>query len=159
VDLRLPLSVVAKGDIVRLLRELEGLDNFFITARAPKSSKEPDGFELTQMLGQLAADNKIDLRAADQRKKLVASLKLLAGAAPILHISFAAEPSKEAIEKILGWLRTNIAPQTLITIGLQPAIAAGFILRTPNKIFDLSLRNHLKKQEPYLVKLIEQAIQ
>jgi F0F1-type ATP synthase delta subunit len=76
------------------------------------------------------------------------------GHAPLLHISFASEPSTKALEAILVWMRANIHPQTLLQVGLQPNIAAGCVLRTPSKVFDLSMRSYLQKQESYLVELI-----
>jgi F0F1-type ATP synthase delta subunit len=75
----------------------------------------------------------------------------------LLHISFAAEPSTQALEKILVWFRANIHPQALLQVGLQPTIAAGCVLRTPNKVFDMSLRNHLIEQQKYLMQLIDVA--
>jgi F0F1-type ATP synthase delta subunit len=72
--------------------------------------------------------------------------------------SFAAEPSARSFEPVLTWLRTNIHPQAMVQIGLQPAIAAGCVLRTPNRVFDMSLRSGLKKQEPYLARLIKGAV-
>jgi F0F1-type ATP synthase delta subunit len=43
----------------------------------------------------------------------------------------------------------------MLQIGLQPAIAAGCMLRTTNKVFDMSLRTHLMKQSDYLARMIE----
>jgi hypothetical protein len=76
----------------------------------------------------------------------------------LLHISFAAEPSTQALEKILIWFRTNIHAQALLQVGLQPTIAAGCVLRTNNKVFDMSLRENLSKQKPFLVQLIDSAV-
>ena len=75
-----------------------------------------------------------------------------------MHISFAAEPSVKALETILVWLRDNIHPKVLLQVGLQPAVAAGCVLRTPNKVFDMSLRAYLDRQGDYLVQLIRGAV-
>jgi F0F1-type ATP synthase delta subunit len=72
-------------------------------------------------------------------------------------MSFASEASPKALDKIVAWLRSNIHPQTLLQVGLQPTIAAGCIVRTTNRVFDLSLRTHLREQEPYLTQLIATA--
>jgi F0F1-type ATP synthase delta subunit len=63
----------------------------------------------------------------------------------------------KALEKILLWLRQNVHPQVLLQVGLQPAIAAGCVLRTTNKIFDMSLKAHLSQQTDYLKQLISGA--
>lgn len=158
MELKLPLNVVSPVDINRLKREIEALDDFFLSAAARTAGTPVKPPRITFMLEQLARDNKHNLLDATHRSALKTGLEAANKNAPILHISFATEPSPRVTDVVLGWLRTNIHPQALLVIGLQPTIAAGLVLRTPNKIFDMSLRTHLQKQEGYLVKLIEGAI-
>jgi F0F1-type ATP synthase delta subunit len=49
------------------------------------------------------------------------------------------------------WLRANIHPQALVQVGLQPNIAAGCVVRTANKQFDLSLRQSFAKHKDLLI--------
>lgn len=156
MELKLPLSVISQTDINRLLREIDGLDDFFIGA-ARQSDNEVKPPRITYRLEQVARDNKYNLLGESQRADLKAKLKQVLKDAPLLHISFAAEPAPRIIDTILSWLRTNIHPQTLLGVGLQPSIAAGCVLRTPNRIFDMSLRIYLEKQEDYLAELIKGA--
>ncbi|HYH36035.1 MAG TPA: hypothetical protein VD706_00875, partial [Candidatus Saccharimonadales bacterium] len=73
---------------------------------------------------------------------------------PVLHISFSADPSPTFTEKLMTWLREEIHPLVLLSVGLQPTIGAGCIVRTTNKQFDLSLReDFLKKRELLLSQL------
>ena len=157
-ELRLPITTVSPVDINRLLRELQALDDFFLAAAARTAGTSIKPPRITHMLEQLAAGNKYNLLEAAHRSDLKAKLEVLPKTAPVLHISFAAEPSPRITDAIVSWLRSNIHPLTLLVVGLQPTIAAGCVLRTPNKVFDLSLRAHLQKQESYLVKLIEGAV-
>ncbi len=157
MELKLPLGVVGRTDLNRLMRELNQLDDFFVTAAAKDPDSVPAAPHFTHLMEQLARDNSYNLLEAGVRKRLHEQLEIIKNQVPRLNISFAAEPSPQALERILVWFRTNIHPQALLDIGLQPTIAAGCILRTPNRIFDLSLRDSLKNQEPYLVKLIEGA--
>jgi hypothetical protein len=56
--------------------------------------------------------------------------------------------------KLTAWLRTNIHPTLLITVGLQPGIGAGCVVRTANKYFDLSLgKSFVKKRELLMQRL------
>jgi hypothetical protein len=152
--LKLPISVLNKGDILRLMREINSMDDFFITAQARQPGTPIQPPKTSRMLDQLAHDNGLNLIDTTQRQNLYKNLEYLSQNAPGLHISFANEPTPKAIEPLLVWLRENIHPQILLQVGYRPAIAAGCVLRTPNKIFDMSLNVHLQKQVPVLMKLI-----
>lgn len=157
MELKLPEAVISKIDVARLMRELNSLDDFLVQAsiRPPGTSTQPP--RLTRSLELVAKDNKYNLLDKDHRRQLQAQLNLIMGQSPQVHISFAAEPSIAALNRIVGWFRSNIHPQTLLQVGLQPTIGAGCLVRTPNLMFDISLRAYLKQEEPYLVKLIQGA--
>lgn len=152
--LKLTLQLVTPADITRLQREINKLNDYFVAAGARSSDAPADPPKLTRSLNQLAEQNKLNLLDSATRKQLSEDLDKIISKSPVLHISFAAEPSALALEKILAWLRDNINPEVLLRVGLQPAIAAGCVLRTPNKIFDMSVRASLQRQEPLLNKLI-----
>lgn len=156
--IKLPAALVSQADVARLTRELNSLNDFFVGAKARTAGTAMSMPKITRMMQQLSSDNKINLINEDERSKLGEQLKIVYEHAPNLHISFAVEPSPKALEKILVWMRQNIHPQTLLQIGLQPAIAAGCTLRTTNKVFDMSLRANLKKHTDYLTQLIQGAV-
>jgi F0F1-type ATP synthase delta subunit len=157
VELKLPNSVVSQVDVARILRELNSLNDFFAGTAKRQAGTSMQLPKLTRLLDQVATDNGLNLLEEKDRKVLSEQLNLVLGKAPLLHISFAAEPSPKALERILVWFRQNIHPQALLQVGLQPTIAAGCVVRTSNKLFDMSLRSYLKDQEPYLVQLINGA--
>ena len=158
MELKLPTSVVGQTDINRLLRELAALDDFFLAAAARAAGTPVKPPRITFMLEQVARDNEFNLLEAGNRDELKNRLQAVLKNAPVLHISFAAEPSPRITDVIVTWLRANIHPYALIVVGLQPTIAAGIVLRSGNRIFDMSLRTYLEKQEDYLVRLIEGAV-
>ncbi len=149
----LPPQVSGRTDINRLLRELEALEETLIT-RTAKDNLSP---KVTSLLNQTALANGYKLLEKTHRQHIAQQLTKIRDYAPQLHISFAAEPSPKVTETLLGWLRSNVHRYALVQIGLQPAIAAGCVLRTPNKIFDMSLGATLQKQTPYLLKLLKGA--
>lgn len=149
----LPPQVSGRTDINRLLRELEMLEEAMI-AEQTKKSPAP---KVTSLLNQTALVNGYKLLEQTHRRHITDQLTKIRDHAPLLHISFAAEPSPKVAETILGWLRANVHRYVLLQIGLQPAIAAGCVLRTPNKIFDMSLGASLQKQTPYLLELLKGA--
>lgn len=158
MELRLPLDVVSKSDTSQLTRELTSLNDFFISVGKRKPGSRVHLPPLSRLLEKLAQENNANLINEKQRQQLLQGLKNISSSAPILHISFASEPSPLVVEKILDWLRTNIDVRILLQVGLQPSIAAGCELRTPNKTFDMSLRSHLKTQQDFLVQLIQGAV-
>ena len=157
MELKLPLTITSRIDITRVMRELHNLDDFLVAAAVRTTGQPMQLPRLTRQLEDLARDNARNLLEEDQRKELYAKLNTMMTKAPQLHISFAAEPSAKAIQRILMWLRESIHPQTLVQVGLQPTMAVGCAVRTPNLFFDLSMRQYLAQQEPYLAQLIKEA--
>jgi F0F1-type ATP synthase delta subunit len=157
MDLKLSTNLVSQVDVARILRELKNLDDFFVAANARAAGESLQLPKLTRLLEQNAKENNYNLLESSDRKALAQKLDQIIGNAPLLHISFAAEPSAKALERILVWFRTNIHPQALLQVGLQPTIAAGCVVRTSNRVFDLSLRDHLTKQQDFLAQLIDTA--
>ena len=157
-SLKLPTSLLNKGDVMRLMRELNALNDFFVGASVRQPGTAMQVPKTTATLNQLAELNKANLVDETTRKSLYTALGMLLNQAPNVHISFASEPSPKTLEPILIWLRNNVHPQLLLEVGLQPSIAAGCIVRTPNKIFDFSLRSYLDKQTQYLAALVTGAV-
>lgn len=155
--LKLPIGLISRVDISRLLRELGSLEDFFIGANARAGGTPIQPPRVTRMLGTVAEENKFNLLDGPTRKILKDKLEAVHKQAPEVHISFASEPSPKALERLVAWFRSSIHPQLLLQVGLQPSIATGCVLRTPNKFFDMSLRAYLIKQEEYLVQLIKGA--
>lgn len=150
-DYSLPASIVEPGDVRRLLQEVDVMDE----ALRQSAIRQPEASvalpRTSHMLAELVEQNKLQLQQKADRQKLQEFLTLLLGRAPILHISFAAEPSRGFIAKITQWLRQNVHPEVLVQIGLQPSIAAGCIVRTTNKQFDFSLRQHFVSKRDVLI--------
>lgn len=154
-SLVLPPQVIGPVDISRLQRELEGIEDFLKQA----AIREPGaGLKLprtSRLLDELAAANKLNFLKPEERQLAKTFLDGLQSSAPVLHFSFASDPSATFAGKIVSWLRDNIHPQALVRVGLEPTIAAGCILRTPNRQFDFSLRQHFAAQRPNLIKLLD----
>lgn len=152
----LPVALFGPAEVARLLRELEHVDDYLTQETLRSADKRvPDLPRLSRLLEQLAAENNLDLRAPDVRRSAAGFLQQVLEHAPSVHISFATDPSAAFTAKIVGWLRTNIHPYTLLQLGLQPSIAAGCVVRTANKTFDLSLRSRFTEQHDLLLQAIE----
>jgi len=150
---QLPTLVVGPADVVRLRREVEALDIYLRQAavRAEKTHAEVKLPKTSRMLDEVIRLNKLDLTSGDYRQATLNWLNWLLDGAPVVHVSFAADPSSAFTDRVVAWFRQNIHPQVLVTVGLQPTIAAGCVVRTPNKYFDLSLRSSFDTSRPILI--------
>lgn len=152
----LPTLILGPADVNRTLLELEALDEYIVQAKTQKGveAKLP---KTSRTLESLAEINEADLLMPDDSQHLKAFLQSVQQHAPVLHISFAAEPSAAFTARIVEWLRANVSKYTLLQVGLQPSIAAGCVLRSTNKVFDMSLRRYLQDSKPKMVELMRQA--
>jgi hypothetical protein len=150
-NLQLPASLTGRSDVARLRRELEALGEYLHQAALRKEASEAIKMPKTsRLLDEFVQLNKLDLLHRADHDTSMALLNDLTTSAPLLHISFSAEPSSAFLAKLMSWLRGNIHPLVLVQVGLQPAIAAGCIVRTRNKQFDLSLGQNFKDQRELL---------
>lgn len=157
MELSLPQTIISRVDVARVLRELETLNEYMVSAAVRQTGQPMQLPRLTRQLEDLARDNQRNLLDETGRKELHGRLNMLLKQAPSVHISFATEPSAQAISRILLWFRESVHPQALIQVGLQPNIAVGCVVRTPNLLFDLSMKEYLIQQEPYLTQLLKEA--
>jgi F0F1-type ATP synthase delta subunit len=153
--LELPTIIFGPVEVHRLQREMESLQEFLQAAAIREPGKQAPLPRTSRMLEELAADNKLNLLHAADQKKLITFLQNVENKAPVIHISFAADPSAGFTAKIVAWLRSKVHPYALLQLGLQPTIAAGCIVRTANKTFDFSLRNRFDAQRALLIESLE----
>ena len=152
--LKLPLSITSTQDLHRLVREVEALDNF-VRQSAIRGQKLTNLPRLTNTLEVFLRDNQMDALDEGTRTQLLNTLASILSEAPTVHMSFAVEPPASMTQQIVGWFRENVHPAVMLQIGIQPTIAAGCVLRTPNKFFDFSLRQHLKRNQGKLMESIQ----
>jgi hypothetical protein len=147
----LPLTVVGPVDIGRLQRELETIDNALMQLSLRTPGQEVKMPKTSKMMDDLIALNKLNLLQKSERQQLARFLDAIKAKAPTIHISFGADPTPRFAERLMVYLRKEIHPLVLLTIGLQPTIGAGCIVRTTNKYFDLSLGKDFGKNREILM--------
>lgn len=157
VQLRLPVLVFGVVEVRRLKRELEALEDFMRQSSIREPGKQAQLPRVSRLLDALATDNGLQLLQPGHREQLKGFLEVVEAKAPSLHMSFATDPSSAFTAKMVTWLRANVHPYALLDVGLQPTIAAGCVVRTPNKIFDFSLREQFADAQGLLIKALEAA--
>jgi F0F1-type ATP synthase delta subunit len=110
---------------------------------------------ISEQLRAIAVENQVDLKDIKKCEELLKKLDTLKDKAPSVHVSFPTEPTPEILQKLVNWFRAEIDKNIVIQVGMQPTIAAGVILRTPNKQFDFSLRKHLYQNRKKLAEAID----
>lgn len=156
-ELVLPISVVTKSDFSRLVNELERIENEVTAAsvRAKSGIDEHTKISLSDQMVDFLHHNSLELGDGRIRAELLKQLRQLKDAAPVIHMAFATTAEPEDLQQLVKWVRSEIHPQAIISVGLQPGLIAGVYLRTPNHVHDLSLRALFKDRRGSLVKELE----
>lgn len=156
--LSLPIMVVGPIEIGRLVREMGDIDEALLQLGIREGGQRTKMPQTSRLMDELIQHNKLNLLHDDDRKALTDYLVTLRQKAPVIHMSFSADPSAAFLEKLMSWLRREIHPDVLLTIGLQPNLGAGATMRTTNKYFDLSLRRDLAKKGDLLKDILRPAV-
>lgn len=155
----LPPSTASRVELSRLVHEVEWIDSELTTKSVQSKAGVMSHAEpaLTEQLIDFLQQNEINLLELSSRDRtlLVKQLRLLKDKAPVIHMTFASATDGESLQKLSAWARESIHPQTLITVGLQPALVAGVYVRTPNHVYDYSLRSKLEESRGVLLKELE----
>ncbi len=143
----LPESLYTRADVSRLVREVEDM---IASERGDKLRPGKTGQQMSRLL-QMVSDANVGDDGPPTLQSLKQALTSVYQKAPVVHLSFAANPSPEFLERIVGWFRKEVNSYILLQIGLQPSIAAGCVIRTPSKYFDLTMRKRFSEKRSVLV--------
>ncbi|MEM6997506.1 MAG: hypothetical protein AAF413_01200 [Patescibacteria group bacterium] len=151
----LPKLVATRADVLRLRREVESLDRYF--AILHQQGKETENVQLPKIskgLQAFSSENSLNLHDQIVRKTLLEFLDFLKIKSPVIHFSFANDPSAQTVSKLIEWLRREIHPRVLLTVGVSPSIGGGCMLRTHSKVFDFSFKQHFANNKSSLREVI-----
>ena len=146
----LPVLVIGPVDIGRLSRELGAIDDALLQLSLRKGGTEIKMPKTSQLMDKVIELNKLNLLQQTDRQILQEFLTMIDKQAPVIHISFSADPPVAFLEKLMAWLRHEIHPLLLVRIGLQPTIGAGCVVRTINQQFDFSLKQDFSTKRDLL---------
>lgn len=152
---KLTADIVTPLDLGRVIREAEKLDDYLLQSGL-RTHKTVDSLpKVTRLLEEVAEINGLNLLDGTHRKHLIGNLRAVRTNARKIHISFAVEPSPAVMKNIVAWFRQNIDEDLIIEIGVQPTISVGCVVRTTNKVFDMSLRHRFLDSKGLLAELLE----
>lgn len=156
-QLILPTSIVSKLDLSRVANEIERVDQEIMSAKIRyKSGVLPDvqGMSSDQ-LNDLLIANKLQINDSKQRTNLLIQLRKLTESVPVVHMTFASAADNETLQLLVGWLRKSVHHQAVVSVGLQPGLIGGVYVRTPNHVYDLSVRSQLAGKRHLLLESLE----
>ena len=143
----LPASLYTRAEVARLVREVEDL---IASEHGDKLRSGEASLQMSRLL-QMVSDANVGDDGPPTLQSLKQALTSVYQKAPVVHLSFAADPSPEFLERMVGWFRKEVNSYVLLQIGLQPSIAAGCIIRTPSKYFDLTMRKRFSEKRSVLI--------
>ena len=142
-------GIYSLASVSGLIRELDQIENKLLQASV--KDKSDDKIAPSPLLSGFLEENNIKLEDQKSVGSIKQFFKDVREKAPLVHISFASDPPADFVQKIINWFRREVNPLIILSIGLQPTIGAGCIVRTTNKQFDLSLGEEFHKQKQYLI--------
>jgi len=157
-DFTLPINVVSKVDVARLVTEVENVDNELTAADVRKkagSNAHSDHPIFSDQLNDFLKLNELSLDEARTRTALIKQMRLLKDKAPIIHMTFAVTADNDSLQQLAKWLRESVDKQAVIEVGVQPSLVAGVYIRTPNHVHDFSLRAALDGKHDLLIQELE----
>ena len=152
VEFVLPSNVVTKGDMSRLVIDLERVDDELTAAdvRKKAGSKTVKYPVLSDELEAFLDENDLDLDESNERSDLIKKVRKLKNDVPVVHMTFATVADPESLQKLVEWFRESVHPQVVLETGLQPALVGGVYIRTPNHVHDFSLKGILQGRRDLL---------
>lgn len=150
----LPSSIATKRSLSLLVSELERIDNQ-LTAAAVSEHGDAEAPEIPEIVEDFLSANEFSLDNTNNRSEMITQLRELKRKAPVIHMTFAVEADSASLGSMVGWFRDTVHPQAIIVVGFQPSLVAGVYVRTPNHIYDLSLRSAFKQGRATLLEDLE----
>lgn len=156
--LKLPTALVSSTDVARVIRELELVDNEFEQQRVHSPGAALVVPSLSHSLASLSQDNNVNLADDAARVALRQWMVTIKNSAPVLHVTFASDAEPGIVEQIVGWIRERLHPLALVTTGVQPNLVGGCVVRTPDHIYDFSLRERFHSHRSSFVEALNAAL-
>lgn len=156
---KLPLAVVTRIDLARLVTEIENIDSSLQSADVrSRTGVESPALEASDVAQDFLQMNNLSLDDQKSREQLVKALRQLKAKAPKVHASFAIPADHDSLVEMVKWFRESVNPQVVLDVGLQPDLIAGVYLRTDNHVHDFSLRSSLTSHHDMLVGQLKELV-
>lgn len=152
----LPVSLIGRPDLSHLIREVEAVGNELeaqkVRSEAGEAVRQP---AVSQALEDFLDQNKLETTDGQAMMVLKEQLQELKEHSPVIHMTFAGPAEPAFLQEIVAWLRREVHPHTLVSVGVQPSLVGGAYVRTPNQVHDFSIKSLLQGKREIIVHELE----
>jgi F0F1-type ATP synthase delta subunit len=148
----LPPTLINKVDFAHMINEIEVIDAALEAQKVRGYKKEQYTLPaISRTLTDFLELNKVDILDDHIRMTFKAEARKLKDKVPVVHLTFASAADPESLEYLVGWIRQELHPLAVLSVGLQPSLIGGTYIRTPNHVHDYSMRALFKGKTSVLV--------
>jgi F0F1-type ATP synthase delta subunit len=134
MNFNLPDSVIRYREAKRIHRQLQSL--------VQQAEGEQSWARASEEVRSLAQLNQ-QVVQQEGPARLAESLYEVMQNAPVFGVILTAHPHDSFVVEIGNWFRREIHPHSLLTISVRRSISGGAVIRSKNRIFDLSFRSQI----------------
>lgn len=151
---KLPIKVYSPDHIRFCIEELESYAGALDkdargSTNAGSWGLSSESSALVEMLPKAKKDE------AEAMRALVEWLNGYLSASRVIGITLAAPGSHKLKEELVTWLRENVAKDILVEFSVNPDIAGGMVMRSTNRIYDMSFRSLLLNKPERFTRILE----
>lgn len=147
MKLNLPTTVGSQQDVTALVREVKEYTRWFAHEAIKKrmNVKHTSVPPLTtpgaaQLIHEWGAKEALTTHRLDE---LIKELEHYAETARIITITLPAPPTNDIKATLVGWCRTNVAPNILVSFQFNATILGGMVVRFGSHVYDWSFRRQI----------------
>jgi F0F1-type ATP synthase delta subunit len=137
MDRRLPDNVATPQQVQLLRIEAESLAAAI--GEGARRSKDKPLAKVSADLQAILGKSKITAELLEQTAAWLSQQQT----APVVHFVLPVLPQPELRQRLVAWLRDNLAPNLLASFEHNSGLAGGFVIRTGSVIYDFSFRRKL----------------
>ncbi len=151
----LPVDIASPAQLSELIGELHTYRNQLRNAAVQAKVKKTPLIEteLSDELANLLHNNKIDAIDSQQLDTLHKELQKTLTTAPVMHLTFAANPGRTLRRQLTVWFRTQIEPTSLLTFAMRSDIGGGMLLQAGSHFYDYSFRDRILANKSRLMEI------
>lgn len=155
--LSLPPDIGTTRQLRACIRQLESIENSLISSAVrQKTTNQPAvDVDIPELIGALIDHNHLELKSSRDVRLLKKNLESLIKTAQHLRFTFASEPDRTMLLKLVEWARKHLDKTVLVDVAVSPYIAGGFILQTPMRRYDFSWRARFEAQPTLFAELLK----